>query len=407
MTLIEFYDKTAIENIAGSLLCKPKRMILIGDSQRRMKNAAATYQSILAKKGIETEITFRSINRNNLQSIVATLEKIVEENEDCTFDLTGGEELYLVAVGIIMNRFQNKIQCHRFNFHNESIIDCDANGSVCATKTADIDVEDNIRIYGGRLISDSSCESFSFPWTFNSDFESDIDSMWKICREKPHAWNKQIGVLGSLCDIFDIGDSLTLSFGIQAANASLEDNARFIYPSRILCELHKKKLINLSVSGDTVSIIFKNEQIKRCLTVSGQILELFVAKIMRSLTDGEGLPLYNDVRVGVVMDWDRVDETDQCQTINEIDVLAIRGVVPVFVSCKNGWFNVNELYKLNSVSKRFGSKYAKMILATTSLDSLGRMADTLRARMEDMGIRCLEITPDKSENDIANELKFL
>ena len=44
------------------------------------------------------------------------------------------------------------------------------------------------------------------------------------------------------------------------------------------------------------------------------------------------------------------------ETKNEIDVMLMRGVVPVFVSCKNGAVKMDELYKLDTVAQRFGGR---------------------------------------------------
>ncbi len=39
MTIIEFYDKNAIENIAGALLCAPERVIFVGDKHKKMEKS--------------------------------------------------------------------------------------------------------------------------------------------------------------------------------------------------------------------------------------------------------------------------------------------------------------------------------------------------------------------------------
>ena len=118
MTIIEFYDKVAIENIAGAMLCNADKIILVGDSESRMKKSRRVYQTILDNRGVNTTVSYYCINRNNLQNIVSVLTQIVENDNSCIFDLTGGEDLYLVAVGIVMNKFDGKIHCHRFNFIN-------------------------------------------------------------------------------------------------------------------------------------------------------------------------------------------------------------------------------------------------------------------------------------------------
>jgi hypothetical protein len=176
----------------------------------------------------------------------------------------------------------------------------------------------------------------------------------------------------------------------------------------MLQELEKYGLIyDLKVEDDKISLTFKNTKIKRCLTVSGQILELMIAAKMRALTDSKGERIYNDVRVGVVVDWDAFDEESPIRTVNEIDIMATRGARPIFISCKNGNFDANETYKLNTVSERFGAQYAKKVLITTELDKLGDKAAYLRARMIDMDIDLLEDVDAISDDKLERKLRSL
>lgn len=76
-------------------------------------------------------------------------------------------------------------------------------------------------------------------------------------------------------------------------------------------------------------------------------------------------------------------------TKNEVDVIMMRGMMPIFVSCKNGYINMEELYKLTAVADRFGGKYSKKVLVATALDNLDH-SNYIRQRAADMGIRLLE-----------------
>lgn len=407
MTLVEFYDKVGIENIAGTLLCEPQRTILVGDKRRQMERATEMYATVLAGRGIETEVECRSINKNNLDDVVKVLSQIVEEHEDCTFDLTGGDETYLVAVGRVMERYPGKIQCHRFNFVTETVVDCDMDGKVCADKTVDITVRENVIIAGGWVLDDRIGDTPIYEWDFTPDFERDIDLMWEVCRQDPQEWNAHIETLGAICRLFEEEDSPFVYFDTACVGEVLAENgARFLWKDDIIAELDRRNLIyNLDTRAGVVSFTFKNEQVKHALTSAGRVLELVVAKAMRAITDRDGEPLYNDVQVGVVIDWDFYAD-EGYPTINEIDVLAMRGAIPVFVSCKNGVVDTAELYKLNTVAERFGPKYAKKVLVTTSLDRLGERAEYLRARMEDMQIRSVEITDETDERELARALRL-
>ena len=398
VTIIEFYDKSAIENVAGALLFKPEQVVFVGDDQKKMKAGCARYEKILSARGIQTEFFCRSVNRNNLKEIVCTLSDIVASYDDCVFDLTGGEELCLVAVGIVMKLFEGKVKCHRFNFNNDTVKYLDSEGKICKRKSVDISVHENVSICGGEIVTDPSKMIYTYDWDLSDDFCRDIEAVWSICRKNAKNWNLQIGCLSSLCEIVGVCDGLKVAFNKEKVTAILQKRGRkFTLSDKMLNELQKKKLISELSVNESVSFKFKSEQVKKCLTTAGQALELIIASRMRNLKDEDGKAIYNDVKVGVVIDWDGESGEEKHKTLNEIDIMAIKGVIPIFISCKNGDFNTEELYKLNTVSSRFGGKYAKRALVTTALDRLGSRAEHLRARMADMRIRRIE-NPDEMDD---------
>ena len=83
----------------------------------------------------------------------------------------------------------------------------------------------------------------------------------------------------------------------------------------------------------------------------------------------------------------------------------MKGIVPVFVSCKNGCVDIEELYKFNSVAERFGGKNVRKILIATSLGEDVR-SEYFRRRAKDMKIRLIEdiqnLSPDKLAKKIQN-----
>lgn len=408
MVIVEFFDKVSLENICGALLCRPEQVIFVGSNRNKMERSIDSYRSLLRSKGIFTELSCVSISRNHLQAIVDRLSEIVEKSKDCIFDLTGGDDLYLVAVGIIMGRYGDRVQCHRFNFLQDKLCDCDADGKVLDVKSFDISIEDNVAIYGGDIVTEYDEDSYTYPWEFDREFISDVNSMWEICRENPKIWNAQISTLGAICERFEMKSPLVMCFEQRAVQSVLyESRMKYTCVPKLLCELQKRGLISSLYIDDEVYFKFKNEQVKKCLTVAGQILELFIASRLLSIKDTDGSRLYNDVKVGTVIRWGQADKSFETPTINEIDVMAMKGAIPVFVSCKNGYFDANELYKLNTVAERFGNKYAKKVLVATDIDNLGSKGDYLLARMEDMGIRCISDLDDTLDSELDRTLATL
>ena len=405
MTIVEFYDKADIENVAGAILCNPEKIILVGGTKTKMNRSKDVYMSILSKRGINSQIECRVIGKNNLNNIYNLLEEIVLNEQDCVFDLTGGDDLYLVAVGRIIEKYRDKIQCHRFNFMNNMLYDCDTDGRVLSTAHFHITAEENIGIYGGKIVWDNTREFYTYPWDFNDEFARDIDRMWSVCRKHPGQWNVEIGVIGMICALF--GDESTLKYSLNKAEvlAALEENGiQYTHFSWITDQLEEFGLLNDVNMADRIEFEFKNEQIKRSLTIEGQVLELVIARNLIDLKDEDGSPFYQDVMVGAVIDWDFADN-DTIKTLNEIDIIAMKDAIPVFVSCKNGKFDVNELYKLYTVSERFGGKYVKKVLVCSRLGSLGPNSVLLRARMQDMGIKCVDNICFLSHENVSDVVK--
>ena len=150
-------------------------------------------------------------------------------------------------------------------------------------------------------------------------------------------------------------------------------------------------LKDYSVDDDSFSFTYKNEQVRQCLTVAGKVLEMKVFSAALDAREKDGSKTYSDVMNGVFIDWDGEININpySFDTENEIDVMIMHGMIPVFVSCKSGYVEKGELYKLNAVATRFGGKYAKKVLVATSLDN-SDYANHLRQRAGDMGIRLVE-----------------
>lgn len=410
MTYIEFFDKDLIENICTSLTNPPERVILVGSDMKLLQKHAERYTDILLQRGAEVEFVCKSVNKNKMQDVVAALSSIVETYDDCVFDLTGGEDIFLVCTGIVFERYKEKnIQMHRFNIRNNTIQDCDFDGkTILETELPQLTVEENIRIYGGDVVYDDIKPDTTPSWDFEGDFADDIDLMWDICKTYVRLWNKQIGVF-MMAEQFRGSESnpLTVTAPVPYLKENLERiNAGYVFDYGIINALYRAGLIEAHDDGYEFTITYKNEQVKKCLTKAGRVLELkiFVAAIRAC--EKNGSYVYNDVMNGVYIDWDGDIHTEQesHDTANEIDVMMMHGMVPVFVSCKNGRVGMDELYKLNTVATRFGGKYAKRVLIATALDR-NENADDFRERAKEMRIRIVEKIQDMDETDLQKEIR--
>lgn len=409
MTYIEFFDPVSVENIATCLSYMPDRVVLIGDS-KPVKARIAHYQRVFADRGHpEVEFIPKAISKTNLDAAVQELNKLVDTYDDCVFDITGGDEVLLLALGIVCaTRQDKKLQVHKINLRKGTMYDCDHDGETVFHDVPQLSVEENIRIYGGDVVYGDIHSVDTYRWDLTEEFCADVDAMWRICRDIGLYWNIWLSLLDTICHVSD-AKGLSVSASVQEVRESLPPSIRYEFGRGFIHDLTEAGLLtHFEDDGTTVSVGFKNEQVKRCLTVEGQVLELKMYIIAKQAAEGDA-PVYNDALCGVKIDWDaNVHDEDFLDVENEIDILLMHGVVPVFISCKNGGVDADELYKLHTVARRFGGPYAKMVLIAPAMEYLHN-GSQLCDRAAEMDIRVLdgEVLRHADDEELTRQMKCL
>ena len=412
MTYIEFFDKNSIENLCACLTMLPEEVILVGDNESAMKRHIEDYKTIFEGRGQRVKFSYKKVFRWEVSQIIGVLEQIIQNYEDCVFGITGGDELVIYALGIMCGRYADKnVQVHKISINNNKVYDCDMDGETIDYHTPVLSVEENIRIYGGEIEYSDVYGEKTYRWDMTFDFEKDIEEMWSVCKKNTRGWNKQIGVFDTIKKVGTTDeDGLTITANITDVKKYYETYAgNYNINQKITGELLDKGLLTcLHAEGDKIVMTYKNLQVKRCLTQAGLALEMKVYKMARGLKIEDGKALYNDVMNGVQIDWDGIirGEDEIYDTTNEIDVMLMHNMIPIFVSCKNGSFKADEFYKLTTVAERFGGKYAKKVLVASSLEDSD--ADRiLKQRAQDMGIVVLDKDDVMDDNAMHRKLENL
>jgi len=393
MTIIEFFDReSAVENIISTLLCKPDKVVFIGNNYKLMQRSIERYKAVAYGRGLDVEFEAKSVPKNNLMAAVGVIEETIKENKDCVVDLSGGNDLCLVAVGIVYSENADSIKLHRFSLSDCSMTDCDSDGVVCACEPMKLSIKECITISGGKMKFGGKAD---YEWDFSDDFKDDIRLMWSVCSKDPTEWNARIKSLDKLCSEYHNSDGLCFSFKSEKMEDGLIE---------ILRSLAESKIINrFSNNGPVIEFAFKNEQVKRALSKSGQVLELAVTAAALESTDKNGEKVYDEVLTGVTIDW----EDEKSSVSNEIDVILMKGITPVFVSCKNGAVSSDELYKLSTVAEKFGGRFARKVLVATELEKLGSKEAHIKARAESLGIRIIDRADELSDSEFKRKIKNL
>ena len=365
MTVIEFFDLSSIENLAATLLLKPQKTIFLTDKSKKVSRALPHYTEVLSARGIDTALESKSVAMTSLGDIVESIAALVEENENCVFDLTGGSELYLVAVGVLLERMGDRIGYVSLRLRSGTMLD--SKEGRLPMPPLDLTAEEMITMTGGSIVTEAHDSTFDM--RFTDEISSDIDRLWSIVKKDPRGWNKHVGALSRLIGLSE-KDGLNVYTAQKAADLVFDETKSL---PDFLKRLSKAGFLSLSYYEDEINLHFKNDFLMQALSVAGLALEAKIASRLTALRDKDGTPLYHDVRIGTIIDWDEKDDSD-VQTLNEIDVIAVKDSVPIFISCKNGNVDIDELYKLKTVTHRFGGMYAKGALIVTDTDALGKKA---------------------------------
>ena len=413
MVIVEFFSQTPIENMISALANSPERVVFLGE-YKKMKRYDPVFRRFLDSVGnTVTQLEYRNIRIRDLTGIVEALEELVRDYPGCHLDITGGEPMAVAAVGVVCERHRGQgVELHQYNVRTGRVYDCDVNGRSVSEQLPDMTVEQNIILHGGSVVTWEERENGTYPWQMDEDFCRDIVTMWEICRVNCSRWNRQITLLDDMQRFnTEQTDPLRLSAPISALQQYLAERRVPLDLKAVYDRLEKAGLLrNVRREEGVFSLGFKNEQIRRCLTKAGTILELITYVAARETRDKDGQTCYTDAMTGVFIDWDGVvhDEDDpQVDTQNEIDVVLMKGLIPVFVSCKNGAVEEEELYKLNTVAERFGDKFAKKVLVGTTLGKGGRSKRYLLERAEDMGIKVIEGVHEMPREEFARQLRAL
>ena len=391
-TLVELFDACQLENTIAGLRFEPKRIVYVGISEVMTEDKTKDLADFFKKRLPETEIVFESVNKFEYDFVVEKLIKIVEKYEDCYFDLTGGKEIVLTAMGAVSAK--KNVPMFQFNVEDGAFAPIYGCEGLLVKRQSTMTIKEGVELNGCAVIYN---EKGDISWDFNDEFIKDIKSMWEIAKVHSGSWNKQ-------SKQFEFFDSL------KKDDQRFEVDDSTYLNKRILMSLQRKGLISGYFPGsDVFNLRYKNSQIKQALIKAGNILELYIYILLLEITKEEP-GYYDDIDLSVYMDWDGIlhgKKDVKKDTKNEIDVMAMRDLIPMFISCKNGEVHKEALYELDTVASRFGGKYAKKFLIGTYINSDQDSLEYFKQRAADMNITLISDVNSYDESDLKNTLKDL
>ena len=372
MTLIECFTASHMDNMGACLRLRPEKMIMVGDG-KQMGMPVKRYRKILEQRGLRTEISLCDVGGMDLQDICSVLDKVIKTEGQCVIDLTGGDTLVVMAVGAVLAGLdgdaRQQIRVEKYDHRTETVLDCVHDNARLPYKPVHLSVEELIALHGGALYPNE----YQPPETCSSRA---IDRLWRLASEEPKEWNRKIMVLNEFESRADSRTQVYLPLSyLRSSIAKFEEKEATV--RELLGKFEACGVVEDHSSQDVLEYTYTSPLLRYCTLKSGNILEIKTLLEGRSVLRG-GAPFFGDCRMSVSIDWDSVlhtPEEHKADTRNEIDVILMHGMTPLFISCKHGNVEEEELYKLNTVAERFGGPYAKKMLIATELDKKSPSAD--------------------------------
>ena len=350
-TLIELYDERAIENILAPDMFHPKRIVFlcpeeIAQDRKRQEKISAFFR----RRGWEPELVFMATSLFKADKILRQLLTIGEKYPDCAVDVTGGSDAALFAAGM----FSAQTGAPAFTYSRKKNRFYDISGAAFADNlecTLSYSVEEFFLMAGGTLLPGRVDNEVL------SQYLEDFDPFFSCFLCYRRDWTDIISYIQRISPSeygqtppLSVRGSYTVKGDHGTRNSANEGALKFLSAIGFIRELSIE-------SGKSVSFRFRDHNIRAWLRDVGSVLELYAYK---ACVDAG---IFDDVISSAVVRWD--DTVGHGSVSNEIDVMASRGVTPLFLSCKATDIKTESLNELAILRDRFGGKGAKAGIITT------------------------------------------
>ena len=350
-TLIELFDETPIENVLAADVFRPETVIYLCPSeiaQDRTKHRKL--REYFAAHGLSAEVIFQDTSLFHADKVERQIRRVLEVYPDCAIDIAGGSDAALFAAGFVCSGTDIPVFTHSrnkqcfFNINNASF-------AHHLPFSLSYTVEDFFLM---------ACGSVKEGRVNNKELErylDKIDDFFAIFLKYRKRWNHFITWMQK-ASASDKNGNISLSVNCEYEMKG-ERGSRIPADEDLMRAFEKLGfLVDLKIEkGKRVSFRFADEQIRFWLRDQGSVLEVYTWKACR---DTE---LFHDVRCSTIVEWDSAENRDK--VTNEIDVMAVKDTIPVFISCKTCAVDTVAINELAILRDRYGGSAAKAIIIST------------------------------------------
>lgn len=363
MTLVQCLNNAYVENLTVCLRLKPEKLILLSDEEQ-MQTLVRRYKDVLRQRGLRIEVVTHSFTGKTVEQIAGMLRGILRQEKDCVLDLTDGDEIVAMALGFVAadleERELQRLRVQKYDPEEDAFIRL--MGAEPATgKNENLTIRELVELHGGVIDPVSEQPS-------RSCTPAQLEPLWQLVIASAKDWNNDFGDFAEFESRADSRLEVYIPlWRIRGTIANFEAKEKTV--RKFLDKLDRCGIIRNQSNRDALNYTYTSPLFRYCMEKAGNTLEIKTLLEARAVREN-GRSLFSDCQTSVHIDWVPKDGTQD--TRNEVDAVLMHGATPLFVSCKNGNVDENELYKLNTVAERFGGPHAKKMLITTDLENKGQ-----------------------------------
>ncbi len=385
--IIELFDEEQINNVLAISEIKPEIAVYIGTKKVKAQKLKISIIACLRSLGVDTKCFFYSADMLSIDAVIREFATVRSLYGDFIIDLTGGGEVAAAAAGICGYLYGVPLMRYdRLEKRYRNIMNCPY------AETVKSDPHFNARAFmklAGCEIKDHGHISLE---TLDYIGMQEVFRVWSVFCRKNEYWPKLISYL-QLVSRLENGSA---AYYVDAPDRVESTGIEYTCDFSMINELNAARVIyDLVPKKDRIKFKYRSPLIRSCMTDVGVTLELYVFAIAQK--SGE----FDDVKISIIVDWDG-EEDNPLNTLNEVDVMLVKGQVPLFISCKSGQPNVTALNEIRTLATRFGGINGRPVLVTMS--EMRESDPHFCQRAEDMGIALIDASDMSSEERLLRRL---
>ena len=389
--LVELYDGEDLENIISLLRGTYSAVTYVyfryaGEPDKR--DCQRLTEFVRERFGFAPR--FLDIPENTIDAALERLGSLAASGF-CDIDITGGSSVFIAAAGALQMKLgQERVGIHEYDVPSGVCVFRRPEQAGGQSPAADgLSVTELLKLRGVHVLNG---KNDPIRYEMDGELRGEILRLWETVRGHLQSWNILSTRPGKMMETWS---------GLRMEKQMSDRQYEHMQP--MLDKLARVGILSGLKPWNrdgTVTVSFRVDVPQSAYVLyqkGGNLLELLTCLAV------EDSGCFADCCVGLTLDWEDKNGRGAPGPNNELDVVATRGHIPYFISCKNTGVENEYLYEIMTMTRHFGGKYAIPVMVSTAENT-----PAIRERAKEMGVILLDgvgkLTAEQFERKLHDTL---